>query len=145
MHRPIGSSGLYSSALIYLLQKTYLHQQIVPIVEQKQKENGKWYVSFLKSIPARDYVDKCGPSVTVCSVYPTVLDKARPWQRWYFFVREIIIVCQCFQIATWCDTDETGTADLKACMEVDPAPPETLKKMNEDCDDEQSPILSMCN
>lgn len=92
--------------------------------------------------PARAYVDKCGQDITACAVYLTVLDQAR--QVW-FSVREIIIVCQCFQIATWYDTDETGTIDLKAGVQIDPAPQGTLKKMNEGRDDERSLILPMCH
>lgn len=90
-------------------------------------------------------MDKCGQSITACSVYLAILDKARSWQGRYPSVREIRIVCQCFQIAIWYNTDEAGAWDLKAGVEVDPAPQETLKKMNEGYDDEPYLILSTSN
>lgn len=47
-------------------------------------------------------------------------------------------------MATWYDPDDTVNVDLKAAVETDPAPQGKLNKMNEDCDDEQSPIPAMC-
>lgn len=90
-------------------------------------------------------MDKCGQSIIACSVYLAILDKVRSWQGWYPSVREIRIVCQCFQIAILYNTDEAGAWDLKAGVEVDPASQEALKKMNESRDDEPYLILSMSN
>lgn len=132
MHQPIGSSDLYSSALVYRTQSNTTGNLLTTansIHSRARAKKKNVSEMFFKSIPARGYVDKCGQSITACT-HQSVLDKAR--QGWYFSVREIIIVCQCFHIATWYDTDETGTIHLKAGVEIDPAPQRTLKKMNED-------------
>lgn len=48
-----------------------------------------------------------------------------------------------FLIAVQYDTHEAKTKDLKAGVELDPAPQETLKKTKEGGDDEPSLILSI--
>lgn len=49
-----------------------------------------------------------------------------------------------FSDATWYDTDEAGAIDLRAGMEIDPAPQGKLKKVNVDRDDERFLIFSTC-
>lgn len=99
VHQPIGSSCLYSSVLIYPTQCNATGNLLTSAICIHSD------MFLLKSIPAKSFVDKCGKSITACAVNMTVLEMERSRQDWCIFVREILIVCQCFQIAAWCDTD----------------------------------------
>lgn len=81
MHQPtIGSTGLYSSSPIYLTRCHSTGNLLTSANSIRSRARAKKNVSdmfpFLKSIPARAYVDKCGQSIRACTVYLTELDRA---------------------------------------------------------------------
>lgn len=124
--QPIGSSGLYSFALVFLTQWNTTGNLLTSANSIYRD------IFLLESIPAWARVDKCGQSTTTPVMYVTAPDTARSKHGCYFSIREVTALGRCFQITLWYDTDEAGAIDLRAAMEIDPAPQGRWKKMNED-------------
>lgn len=115
---PFGSSGLYSSALIYLRQ---YNTNGNPLEAANSIHSDIVSSSKATLLMWRDMAKL--PLLFIS------LQWTRGGQgRSDAGKRDYTIVYKCFQIAAWYNTDETGTIDLKSDVEIDPAPQGRVKK-----------------